>query len=244
MEHRGDERVGDAMARDVEYRDASRSLAAQQVLHDVRPALLLRLPDPALEVETLLEVDVDQVIAPDDAVQRERAAVNVQSMEAREIAGFGNQVLRDLLEVLQLVAKLCDHIDVGIHALIDYRTKRGAYQPLLLECETVKRKVVVRDSMQRGYVYYRTEPPGRNFDAGFTPDLTPRQMLQLGVFGGRYMTDCRAEFPASWYTRAKLCATKHDATLNYFGVNASQPLAVWRRNGWTSGQDPRGWFQW
>ena len=59
----------------------------------------------------------------------------------------------------------------------------------------MKRRVVVHDRMQRGYVYYRTEPPGRNFDPAFAPELTPRQMLQLGVFGGRYMTDCRAEFP-------------------------------------------------
>ena len=108
----------------------------------------------------------------------------------------------------------------------------------------MKRRVVVSDNMQRGYVYYRTEPPGRNFDPAFAPELTPGQMLRLGVFGGRYMTDCRAEFPESWFTRAKLCATRHDAALNCFGVNASQPLAVWRRNGWMSGQDPRGWFQW
>ncbi len=98
--------------------------------------------------------------------------------------------------------------------------------------------------MQHGYVYYRTEPAGRNFDPAFSPELTPPQMLQLGVFGGRYLTDCRHEFPNAWFTRAKLCAAKHDAALNCFGVNASQPLAVWRRNGWISGQDPRGWFQW
>jgi hypothetical protein len=108
----------------------------------------------------------------------------------------------------------------------------------------VKRKVVVHDKMQRRYVYHRTEPAGRNFDPAFTPELTPRQMLQLGVFGGRYLTDCRAEFPKAWFTRARLCPTMHDPALNCFGVNASQPLAVWRRNGWISGQDPRGWFQW
>jgi hypothetical protein len=98
--------------------------------------------------------------------------------------------------------------------------------------------------MQSGFVYYRTEPAGRNFDPAFNPELTPSQMLQLGVFGGRYLTDCRAEFPKAWFTRARLCPAKHDATLNCFGVNASQPLAAWRRNGWISGQDPRGWFQW
>ena len=53
------------------------------------------------------------------------------------------------------------------------------------------KKVIVNDRMQRGYVYWRTEPVGRNFAAGSTPDLTPKEMLRLGVFGGKYMTDCR-----------------------------------------------------
>ena len=118
------------------------------------------------------------------------------------------------------------------------------YQPLLVQLTIVKRRVVVRDRMQQGYVYDRTERAGRNFAQGFAPHLTPRQMLALGVFGGRYMTDCRAEFPKSWFTRAKLSPARRDASLNCFGVNASQPLAVWRAKGWISGQDPRGWFQW
>ena len=108
----------------------------------------------------------------------------------------------------------------------------------------MRRKVVVNDLMQRGYVYYRIEPAGRNFAPEFLPQLTPKEMLQLGVFGGRYMTDCRAEFPASWFTRARLCAQYHDRRLNHFGVNASQSLATWRHNGWIHPQDPRGWFQW
>ena len=106
------------------------------------------------------------------------------------------------------------------------------------------RKVVVDDRMQQGYVYWRTEPVGGNFAAGFTPDLTPRQMLTLGVFGGKYMTDCREEFPKAWFARATLCAERHDPRLNCFGVNASQSLAAWRRSGWIHTQDPRGWFQW
>jgi len=103
---------------------------------------------------------------------------------------------------------------------------------------------VVNDRMQRGYVYWCTEPAGRNFDPAFRPQLTPKQMLELGVFGGKYMTDCRDEFPRSWFSRAKLSAGGRDARLNYFGVNASQSLAVWRRSGWIHPQDPRGWFQW
>jgi hypothetical protein len=105
-------------------------------------------------------------------------------------------------------------------------------------------KVVVNDRMQRGYVYYRTEPSGRNFAPEFTPELTPKQMLQLGVFGGKYMTDCRREFPASWFVRAKLASGRRDARLNCFGVHASQSLAAWRASGWIRPQDPRGWFQW
>lgn len=106
------------------------------------------------------------------------------------------------------------------------------------------RRVVVNDRMQRGYTYVLTEPPGKNFDAEFRPELTPSEMLKIGVFGGKYMTDCRKEFPAEWFERAKLCAERHDAGLNFFKVNASQPLSVWRAKGWIHPDDPRGWFQW
>ena len=106
------------------------------------------------------------------------------------------------------------------------------------------RRVVVNDLMQQGYTYFLTEPTGRNFEPGFAPQLTPREMLALGVFGGKYLTDCRAEFPASWFTKAKLSPERYDATLNYFGVRASQPLKVWRKKGWIYEEDPRGWFQW
>lgn len=99
--------------------------------------------------------------------------------------------------------------------------------------------------MQKSYTYELTEPIGEHFDPEFTPDLTPKQMLKLGVFGGKYMTDCRDEFPADWFKDAKLCHEKHDPSLNYFGVNASQPLRVWLQKGWiNSRHDPRGWFQW
>lgn len=106
------------------------------------------------------------------------------------------------------------------------------------------RVVEVHDLMQTAYRYTLTAPAGRNFDAAFAPQLTPKQMLALGVFGGKYMTDCRDEFPSSWFEQAKLCHERHDAKLNFFGVNASQPLSVWRAKGWLHPDDPRGWFQW
>jgi hypothetical protein len=70
----------------------------------------------------------------------------------------------------------------------------------------MRKRVIVNDWMQRGYAYWRTEPVGRNFAPGFTPDLTPKEMLRLGVFGGKYMTDCQEEFPRHWFTHAKLRA--------------------------------------
>lgn len=105
-------------------------------------------------------------------------------------------------------------------------------------------RVEVNDLMQKDYAYFRTKPAGREFRHDFKPALTPKQMLRLGVFGGKYMTDCREEFPADWFERAKLCPTRHDPTLNYFKVNASQPLSLWREKGWIYHEDPRGWFQW
>jgi hypothetical protein len=106
------------------------------------------------------------------------------------------------------------------------------------------RTITVNDKMQKGYRYRLTKPVGRGFDPEFRPQLTPKQMLQLGVFGGKYMTDTRKEFPASWFDKAKLATGARDRSLNYFGVDASQPLSVWRSKGWIHPDDPRGWFQW
>ena len=107
-----------------------------------------------------------------------------------------------------------------------------------------KQIVVENDLMQMGYVYFLTEQVGKNFQADFLPQLMPKEMLELGVFGGKYMTDCSTEFPANWFKKARLCSKFHDPELNLFGVNASQSLAEWRRKGWIYEEDPRGWFQW
>lgn len=98
--------------------------------------------------------------------------------------------------------------------------------------------------MQRGYTYHLSARTGQDFHPDFSPELTPAEMLRIGVFGGKYMTDCTAEFPAGWFEHAKLCSSRHDPALNCFGVNASQPLSVWREKGWIWRGDPRGWFQW
>ncbi len=107
-----------------------------------------------------------------------------------------------------------------------------------------KRVIVVNDKMQTGYRYELVAPMGREFEPDFKPELAPKEMLRLGVFGGKYMTDTREEFPRDWFAGAKLSPLRRDRSLNFFGVDASQPLSVWRKKGWIHPDDPRGWFQW
>ena len=105
-------------------------------------------------------------------------------------------------------------------------------------------KIIVNDKMQSNYIYYIKEEMGKNFDAEFKPELTPKKMLELGVFGGKYITDCENEFPNSWFKNAKISPKYKDINLNYFKVDASLPLSTWKDKGWLFEDDPRGWFQW
>lgn len=109
---------------------------------------------------------------------------------------------------------------------------------------SVVKSVLVNDRMQSGYQYVLSASEGTDFDPEFNPDLTPKEMLELGVFGGKYMTDCQEEFPESWFEKAKLSPNQKNPKLNFFGVDASQPLQEWVRKGWIHPEDPRGWFQW
>jgi len=104
--------------------------------------------------------------------------------------------------------------------------------------------MIVYDKMQQGYEYECVEPIGKNFAPDFTPELTPKQMLELGVFEGHYLTDCKQEFPRDWFINAKISATKPDIGQNYFKLKSRMSLQEWQRRGWIIGPDPRGWFQW
>lgn len=105
------------------------------------------------------------------------------------------------------------------------------------------KKISVSDKMQKKYVYALTKAVGKDFDPLFKPELSPKEMLELGVFGGKYMNDCIKEFPSAWFKKAKMSLEKNPK-LNFFGVNASQSLSAWKKNGWIHPDDPRGWFQW
>ncbi|MFZ5392407.1 MAG: hypothetical protein ACOZAR_04440 [Patescibacteria group bacterium] len=108
----------------------------------------------------------------------------------------------------------------------------------------MKKNIVVNDKIQKNYRYELSEPIGKNFSEGFRPELTPKEMLALGIFCGRYMRDCQNEFPKDWFEKAKFAKEKRDCSLNFFRVNASMPLSYWEKKGWIYPEDPRGWFQW
>lgn len=103
--------------------------------------------------------------------------------------------------------------------------------------------LIANDKFQSDYSYQLTSAEGSGFDKEFKPQLTPKQMLELGVFGGEYFADKPSDLPKKWYEHAKLSIV-YNKDLNYFHVSASQPLEVWRKKGWIDERDPRGWFQW
>ena len=104
------------------------------------------------------------------------------------------------------------------------------------------RTIHVADSLQPNYGY-RLDAAEGDLAEDFAPDLTPREMLELGVFGGHYFEGEQDEFPSVWFQNAKLSDT-HDPSVNYFHVDASQSREEWQRKGWIYEEDPRGWFQW
>lgn len=101
----------------------------------------------------------------------------------------------------------------------------------------------VNDTMQKDYSYELSAPIGKDFAPNFTPAFSPKEMLEHGVFEGKYCNDCRDEFPKNWFTKAKLSDTP-DPSVNCFGIKSRQPLQVWQEKGWIISPDPRGWFQW
>lgn len=104
-------------------------------------------------------------------------------------------------------------------------------------------KITVNDLMQQGYEYVLSEPMGENFSLDFKPYFTPKEMLEYGVFEGKYCNDCKDEFPADWFENAKT-SDKANPELNYFGIKSRQSLQIWQEKEWIIGPDPRGWFQW
>lgn len=128
----------------------------------------------------------------------------------------------------------------------------------------VGKTVRVNDRMQKGYKYKLVCPMGKVSCGGidsegnpieykdFKPYYSPGQMLKMGVFEGKYINDCKNEFPKEWYEEAerkgKLSPSFANPDINYFGIKSRLSLQEWKSRGWVpvndEDMDIRGWFQW
>ena len=77
----------------------------------------------------------------------------------------------------------------------------------------------------------------------FKPQLTPKKMLELGVFGGAYFGLNIKEYPKTWFNNVKV-SKNFDVNLNRFKVKSGLSRKEWQEKGWIFKQDPLGWFQW
>ena len=94
-----------------------------------------------------------------------------------------------------------------------------------------------------GYSYTLSEPVGQNFAPDFCPHFTPIEMLQMGVFEGKYLGDDRDEYPFEFFKNARISKIANEK-LNHFGIKSRLPTSEWLKAGWIHEQDPKGWFQW
>jgi len=95
----------------------------------------------------------------------------------------------------------------------------------------------------------------------FKPSLTPKEVLQLGSFGGtyfrpiyssvtkqKYKDEAWKELPASWLEglniRTQVASSVYDNSKNKYKVKCGASLEEWENSGWMHKQDPYGWFQW
>ena len=88
----------------------------------------------------------------------------------------------------------------------------------------------------------------------FEPNLTPKQVIQMGSFGGIYFNptnNCinidHKEFPSEWFQgleKKYYASNKYHKEINFFKVKSGSNQLEWEKRGWVRRQDPRGWFQW
>ncbi|XP_067295280.1 uncharacterized protein zgc:113208 isoform X1 [Pseudorasbora parva] len=94
----------------------------------------------------------------------------------------------------------------------------------------------------------------------FTPNMTPKEVLQAGSFGGTYFRpiyssitkqhykDVWQELPEDWLDglniSKQVASSTYREDVNTYNVKCGGSLEMWESSGWIIPQDPYGWFQW
>ncbi|EDO46670.1 predicted protein, partial [Nematostella vectensis] len=94
----------------------------------------------------------------------------------------------------------------------------------------------------------------------FKPNLTPKEVMQAGSFGGTYFRPISSaitgerysgvwkEFPSDWFEGltigTQVASSKYNKDVNTYKVKCGGSLEMWESSGWINKQDPYGWFQW
>lgn len=95
----------------------------------------------------------------------------------------------------------------------------------------------------------------------FKPNMTPKEVLQAGSFGGtyfrpifssitgkKYSADVYKEFPADWFQglniKTQVTSSVYRNEVNTYKVKCGGSLEMWESSGWIHKQDPYGWFHW
>lgn len=104
---------------------------------------------------------------------------------------------------------------------------------------------------KNGKIYFKDHPE-------FQPNLSPKQIFQLGSFGGTYWRPIRSgvtkknyknvhkEFSSWWrgIPDKKLNSSECDLEINKYKVHSGTSLKDWESKHWIKAQDPYGWVQW
>lgn len=106
--------------------------------------------------------------------------------------------------------------------------------------------VICRDPYRKeSYRFPITAKYGDVYSESFNPVYTPRQMLNNGVFEGRYLNSLYACFPHEWWQDANISIYNPDVNCNYFKVKSRNSLQDWKaKMDGIRSYDPRGWFEW
>ncbi|KAL2094195.1 hypothetical protein ACEWY4_008914 [Coilia grayii] len=106
---------------------------------------------------------------------------------------------------------------------------------------------------EKGQLFFKDFPE-------FKPNMTPKEVLQAGSFGGTYFRpiyssitkknykDVWNELPEDWLEgldiQKQVASATYRQDVNTYEVKCGGSLEMWESSGWIVAQDPYGWFQW